>query len=124
MACICYFFIFYACGLLVFDLSFLRWSSAHIGVTLTCLFFQVVMHLVFVTHILYLLPLWSSHPCYTRVPNVHVPLSSYWTVTVDPVGRKKVFLYQHLFMSCSEPSMYLSNVGSFPLWSGGSLNIY
>ena len=33
-------------------------------------------------------------------------------------------MYLPFFMSCPEPPMGISGVGSFPVWSGGSLIIF
>ena len=40
------------------------------------------------------------------------------------VLRNGMFLPFCFFMSCLEPPMGISGVGSFPVWSGGSLNIF
>ena len=33
-------------------------------------------------------------------------------------------LFCFFLMSCTEPPMCISSMGSFPVWSGGSLNIF
>ena len=42
----------------------------------------------------------------------------------DHVFTDGMYLPFLFFMSCPEPPMGISSVGSFPVWSGGSLNIF
>ena len=43
---------------------------------------------------------------------------------VQHVLTNGMYLPFCFFMSCPEPPMGISSVSSFPVWSGGSLNIF
>ena len=85
------------CDVLFFDISFLRYSSAVIGVDLMSLLALVMRHPILVTLILWLLPWWSSDPCPAIVSGIQCPPSSFCTATVDPMGRKGTYVSSYIF---------------------------
>ena len=85
--------LFYVCVQLVFDILFLRYSSADIGAAFTCLFLLVIAHLVLVTLNLLLLP--CGLPL--NAPLWCGPSSTHPTATFDPLGRKNIFVSIHIY---------------------------
>ena len=61
-----------------------------------CLFL-VIMQPTFVTHILLLLPWWSSDVCFTIVPCLQDPPSLHCIATVDTVGTNGKFSWVSIF---------------------------
>ena len=43
---------------------------------------------------------------------------------INMFSQMHVFAILFFFMSCQEPPMGICSVDSFPVWSGGSLNIF
>ena len=83
------------CGVSLFSSSPHRKSSADIDVCFTCCCVLVMIHPVFITLMLYDLPLLSSESCPTTMPCVHGLPSSHFTATLNPADRNRELTFPH-----------------------------
>ena len=89
------------CLLLVFDISLLRYYSTDVGLAFMCYFILVIAHPVCHFYFVASSLVGSSVPCTTMVQCIHGSPFSHCTATVDPVGKRGIFLLSTSLLTCS-----------------------